>query len=42
MYTAKILTTLFFSMEMNIYTLNIEITVTWHHDFYGRQGYEKK
>ena len=33
---------LFFSMEMNIYTLNIKTTVTWHHDFYGCQGYKKK
>ena len=29
-------------MEMNIYTLNIKTTVTWHHDFYGCQGYKKK
>ena len=32
----------FFSMEMNIYTLNIKTTATWHHDFYGCQGYKKK
>ena len=24
------------------YTLNIKSTVTWHHDFYGCQGYRKK
>ena len=35
-------TIFFFSMEMNIYTLNIKTTVTWHHDFYGCQGYKKK
>ena len=29
-----------FSMEMNVYTLNIKTTVTWHHDFYGCQGYK--
>ena len=29
-------------MEMNIYKLNIKTTVTWHHDFYGYQGYKKK
>ena len=29
-------------MEMKIYTLNIKTTVTWHHDFYGYQGYKKK
>ena len=32
----------FFSMEINIYTLNIKTTVTWHHDFYGSQGYKQK
>ena len=32
----------FFSMEMNIYTIKIKTTVTWHHDYYGRQGYKKK
>ena len=29
------------SMEMNIYTINIKTTVTWHHDYYGCQGYKK-
>ena len=33
---------IFFSMEMNIYTLNIKKTVTWHHDFHGCQGYKRK
>ena len=32
----------FFSMEMNIYTLNIKTIVTWQHEFYGCQGYKKK
>ena len=31
----------FFSMEMNIYTINTKTTVTWHHDYYGCQGYKK-
>ena len=31
----------FFSMEMNICTINIKTTVTWHHDYYGCQGYKK-
>ena len=26
---------------MNIYTINIKATVTWHHDYYGYQGYKK-
>ena len=32
----------FFLMEMNIYIINIKTTVTWHHDYYGCQGYKKK
>ena len=35
-------TFIFFSMEMNIYTINIKTTVTWRHDYYGCQGYKKK
>ena len=31
----------FFPMEMNIYTTDIKTTVTWHHDYYGCQGYKK-
>ena len=31
----------FFSMEMNIYAINIKTTVTWHHDYYVCQGYKK-
>lgn len=27
-----------FSMEINIYILNMTTTVTWHHDYYGYQG----
>ena len=30
-----------FSMVTNIYTINIKTTVTWHHDYYGCQGYKK-
>ena len=26
---------------MNIYTIKIKTTVTWHHDYYGSQGYKK-
>ena len=30
-----------FFMEMEIYTINIKITVNWHHDYYLCQGYKK-
>ena len=32
---------IFFSMEMNIYTINIKTTVTWHRHYYGCHGYKK-
>ena len=31
----------FFSIEMNIHTINIKTAVTWHHDYYECQGYKK-
>ena len=31
----------FFFYGNEHYTLNIKSTVTWHHDFYGCQGYKK-
>ena len=30
-----------FSMEINIYTVNIKTKFTWHHDYYRCQGYKK-
>ena len=39
--TEKSLKACFFSMEMNVYTINIKTTVTWHHDYYVCQGYKK-
>ena len=36
-----ILLEIFFSIEMNIYTIKIKTTVIWHHDYYGCQGYKK-
>ena len=32
---------IFFSMEMNIYTINTKTTITQNHDYYGWQGYKK-
>ena len=36
--TCKII---FFSVEMNIYKINVKTAVTWHHEYYGGQGYKK-
>ena len=36
--TCKII---FFSVEMNIYKINVKTAVTWHREYYGGQRYKK-